>query len=83
MEGAKGFSSDVLVKEISKDGVNLTIIAKKAADDERQLAVRNETGVSSNWLKIFPSAQSAIEAGFKAIDEEGVRPFVDDEGFDY
>jgi len=34
-------------------------------------------------LEFFPSAELAIEAGVKAIEEEGIEPFTDTEGFEY
>jgi hypothetical protein len=83
MNNINGFVKDQLCKEISKDGATLKIISKKFSEGEWQLAILNEKGISSNWLESFPTAQLAIDAGIKAIEEEGVKEFIDVEGFDY
>jgi len=51
--------------------------------DKWQLLVQNECGISSNWMESFPSAQLAIDAGVSTIEEEGIEPFIDTEGFEY
>jgi hypothetical protein len=83
MNNINGFVKDQLCKEISKDGATLKIISKKFSEGEWQLAILNEKGISSNWLESFPTAQLAIDAGIQAIEEEGVKEFIDVEGFDY
>ena len=69
--------------QLTKDGVKLIVIASKSGTDNWQLSVQNEYGISSNWIDFFPSAVLAIEAGVQAIDEEGIEPFIDTEGFEY
>jgi short subunit dehydrogenase-like uncharacterized protein len=81
MKGTKGFAEDILIKEVTKDGVKLIVIASRSETDW-ELSVQNEYGISSNWLECFPSAQHAIDAGLQAI-EEGIEPFIDTEGFEY
>jgi hypothetical protein len=83
MEDASEVEAPILRKEVSKDGVRLLVIARRSDTGEWQLSVQNEYGVSTNWLKCYPSAMLAIEAGIRAIDDEGVEPFMDTEGFGY
>jgi hypothetical protein len=83
MDNIIGFTEDELCREISKDGVILKIIATRITEDEWQLVILNEKGISTNWLETFSSAQLAIAAGFEAIEKEGVDDFVDVEGFEY
>jgi len=83
MDNINGFSEDALCREISKDGATLKVIATKISEAEWELAILNEKGVSSNWLESFSTAQQAIDAGIEAIEKEGVKEFVDVEGFEY
>jgi len=83
MEETAGIAEDELVKEVSKDGIKLLVIASRSETDDWNLSVQNEYGISSNWLEFFPSAQLAIDAGVQAIEEEGIEPFMDTEGFEY
>ena len=83
MEDISEIEDAILTKEVLKDGVKLIIIASKSGADDWQLSVQNEYGITSNWLEFFPSSQLAIEAGVQAIEEEGVEPFIDTEGFEY
>ena len=83
MDKINGFIEDELCKEISKDGTTLKVIATKIIEGEWQLAILNEKGISSNWLEFFSTAQIAIDAGIEAIEKEGVKEFVDVEGFEY
>ena len=83
MEDASGNLEAQLKKEVSKDGVKLIVIASRSGTDNWQLSVLNEHGISSNWNDFFPSALLAIEAGVQAIDEEGIAPFMDTDGFEY
>lgn len=83
MKDTTGIVEDVLNKVVSKDGVKLIVIASRSETNDWALSVQNEYGISSNWLEYFPSAQLAIEAGVKAIEEEGIEPFMDTEGFEY
>lgn len=83
MEDATGIAEDELCAEISKDGENLTIIARKIEKAQWELSVINGHGVSSVWLENFPTAKHAIDTGIKAIRDEGVEPFASTEGFEY
>ena len=83
MEDVLGAVEAKLVKEVSKDGVALTVIASVVEKGQWQLSVQNEYGLSSNWLELFPSARLAVDAGLEAIEKEGIEPFVDTEGFEY
>jgi len=78
-----GFSKDELSREISKDGATLKVIATKISEGEWELAILNQKGISSNWLELFSTAQQAIDAGIEAIQKEGVKEFIDVEGFEY
>ena len=83
MDKINGFIEDELCKEISKDGATLKVIATRIIEGEWQLAILNEKGISSNWLEFFSTAQLAIDAGIEAIEKEGVKEFLDVEGFEY
>lgn len=83
MEDASGIVEAELIKKVSMDGVELIVIASRSETDNWQLSVQNEYGISANWLEFFPSAQLAIDAGVQAIEEEGVKPFMNTEGFEY
>ena len=82
MKDTAGFVEDVLLKEVSKGGVQLVVIASRSETNEWELSVRNEYGISSNWLETFSSAQRAIDAGLQAIEED-IESFIDTEGFEY
>lgn len=83
MEDVTGFFEDELSTVVSKDGAKLIVIARRIEKKQWQLSVQNEYGISSNWLAYFSTAQLAIESGIKAIESEGIEPFVDTEGFEY
>ena len=65
------------------DGVRLKIVTEEVGENEWQLAVKNDLGISSIWYELFPTRESAVEAARKAIESEGVEAFVDTEGFEY
>jgi len=83
MDKINAFIEDELCREILKDGATLKVITTKISEGEWQLAILNEKGISSNWLESFSTAQLAIDAGIEAIEKEGVKEFVDVEGFEY
>jgi len=83
MEDVTEIVGGKLTKEILKDGAKLIVIACKSGAGDWQLSVQNEHGITSNWLEFFPSSQLAIQAGVQAIEEEGVEPFMDIDGFEY
>lgn len=83
MERVSEFHMDELAVEVNKDGIKLIVIAMKIEEEQWQLSVLNEYGIFSNWFEFFPTAQSAVETGIKAIENEGVESFIEIEGFEY
>jgi len=82
MKHTTGNVEDASIKEVTKDGVKLIVIASRVDTNDWTLSVQNEYGISSNWLEYFPSAQLAIDAGLQAIEED-IKSFIDTEGFEY
>jgi len=82
MEDNNSFFEDELSTEVSKDGKILVVLATKIEKERWQVAILNEYGISTNWLKYFSTAQLAIETAITAIDEEGMEPFMDTEDFE-
>jgi len=66
-----------LRKDVQLEGVTLGVIARKLDEDEWELFIENEFGVRSIWIETFPSAQTALSAGIKAIESEGAGSFAD------
>ena len=83
MEDIAGAVDAVLFKEVITGGAKLIVIARKIEKGQGQLSIQNENGISSNWLEFFPSAQRAIDAGVNTIEKEGIKPFIDNEGYEY
>ena len=83
MEDVTATVEEVVFREVVTGGTKLIVIATRIAKEQWQLSVQNEYGINSNWLEFFPSSELAIEAGVKAIEEEGIEPFIDTEGFEY
>lgn len=83
MEDVEGIVDAVLFKDVLKDGTKFIVIARRVEKSEWQLSVRNEYGISSNWLEYFASAQLAIDTGVNTIEKEGIEPFMDTEGYEY
>ena len=83
MEDVKAKVEEVLFKEVVTGGTKLIVVATRIAKEQWQLSVQNEYGINSNWLEVFPSAELAIDAGLDAIENEGIEPFIDTEGFEY
>ena len=66
-------------KEIEKDGQKVKIEVIRDADSGGWiLEIVDEQWNSTVWDETFPSAKEAIEAGIKAIDEEGISAFIGD-----
>ena len=82
MKHTTGNTEDLSIKEVSKDGVKLIVIASRTDTNDWMLSVQNEFGISSNWLEYFPGAQLAIDTALQTIDED-IEPFLDTEGFEY
>lgn len=76
-------SADELCRAYMSDGVRLDIVASRLGKGEWALAVLNEAGVASNWTEFFATGEAALNAGMKAIEEEGVEAFTSIEGFEY
>ncbi len=72
-----------LRKDIIVGDVKLEITARKIGEGEWELSVENEWGIRSVWVEFFATAQTAVNAGIKAIELEGIEPFTDKEGFEY
>ena len=83
MEDVTATVEEVLFREVVTGGTKLIVIARKIEKEQWQLSVQNESGISSNWLDFFSSAQLAIDAGVDAIEKEGIEPFIDAEGYEY
>jgi len=74
---------DVVWETVDIDGVKLNIIADRSEKGEWFLEVENVFGIRSVWNEVFPTAESAVNAAKKAIEEEGPGAFLDTEGFEY
>ena len=72
-----------LRKDIIIEDVKLEVTARRVGEGEWELSVENEWGIRSVWVESFATAQTALDAGMKAIELEGVEPFADREGFEY
>jgi hypothetical protein len=83
MEDTTGIFKDELCVQIAKDGEKLTIIAKEIEKNQWELSVKNVYGINSVWLEYFFTAQEAIDAGIRAIRNEGAEAFTSTEGFEY
>jgi hypothetical protein len=70
-------------KSMIVDGAKLEIVARQIDDGEWELFVENIYKIRSVWNETFNTAESALDAGVKAIDSEGIEPFMDTEGFEY
>ena len=79
----QGKSKNELRKSVIVEGAKLEIITRKNDDEEWELFVENSYRIRSVWNDTFDTAQSALEAAEKAIESEGIEPFVDTEGFEY
>ena len=82
-------NTDTQIEELERihtvaiDEVTLTICAFKAGENEWELFIENSLGIKSIWTELFSSSGAAINAGFDAIKNEGVREFSSAEGFGY
>ena len=65
-----------ILKEIEKDGFKVKIEVHKADKDGWILEIVDEQWNSAVWDEIFPSAKEALDAGIKAIEEEGIQSFI-------
>ena len=71
------------VQTVIANGVKLEVVARETSENEWELAILNPLGIWWVWYEPYPTAQEALEAGLKAIDDEGAEAFMDIEGFEY
>lgn len=83
MSDRTGKIEDEVSKEIEIDGFKLEIHARRIDEEGWALCVINELGIMTHWTDLFQTAQDALEAANKAIETEGVKAFMDTEGFGY
>lgn len=67
-----------ITKEIEKDGFKVTIEVYKGDQGGWILGIVDEEWNSTVWDDLFPSAKEALDAGIKAIEEEGIQAFIGD-----
>lgn len=67
-----------ITKEIEKDGFKVTIEVYKGDQGGWILEILDEEWNSTVWDDLFPSAKEALDAGIKAIEEEGIQAFIGD-----
>lgn len=67
-----------ITKEIEKDGSKVTIEVYKADKGGWILEIVDEGWNSTIWDDLFPSAKDALDAGIKAINEDGIQSFIAD-----
>jgi hypothetical protein len=65
-------------KEIEKYGFKVTIEVYKCDEGGWILEIEDEHWNSTVWDDLFPSAKEALDAGIKAIEEEGIQSFIGD-----
>ena len=68
-----------LSRNVTKDGITLELCIYKLEDTDWSLEVVNSNGSSIVWDKLFPTDQAALDEFNKAIAEEGIASFEDDE----
>ena len=67
-----------ITKEIEKDGSKVTIEVYKGDEGGWILEIVDEGWNSTVWDDLFPTAKEALDAGIKAIEEEGILSFIGD-----
>jgi len=67
-----------ITKEIEKDGLKVTITVYKADEGGWILEIVDEGWNSTVFDDLFPTAKEALDAGIKAIEEEGIQSFIGD-----
>lgn len=76
------FAQEPSLLVTTKD-TRLMVITTRIAPKKWSLRVENVLGIRSEWCENYVSAEAAVQAAVKAIEEEGVDEFLDDEGFEY
>ena len=77
------YFEDQLLVQIGEGNEKLTVIANENEENRWELSVKNACGVFSVWLETYSTAQEAVDAGIKAIRNEGLEVFSSIEGFEY
>jgi hypothetical protein len=72
------YSESDITKEIEKDGMKVTLEVYKNDDGRWILEIVDEGWNSTVWDNLFPTAKEALDAGIKAIEEEGIQAFIGD-----
>jgi hypothetical protein len=67
-----------ITKEIEKDGLKVNIEVYRADKGGWILEIVDERWNSTVWDDLFPTAKEALDAGIKAIEEEGIQAFIGD-----
>jgi hypothetical protein len=67
-----------ITKEIEKGGSKVTIEVCKADKGGWILEIVDEGWNSTLWDDLFMSSKEALDAGIRAIDEEGIQSFIGD-----
>ena len=65
-----------ITKEIEKDGLKVKIEVYKADEGGWILEIVDEQWNSTVWDDLFQSAKEALDAGIRAIEEEGIVSFI-------
>ena len=80
MEKLLNYPKSNITKEIEKDGSKVTIEVYEAEIKGGGwiLEIVDEGWNSTVWDSQFPSAKEALDAGIKAIDEDGIQSFISD-----
>jgi hypothetical protein len=69
-------SKSYISKTIEKDGLKVDIEVNSDNHGGWILEIVNEKWHPKVWGEIFPSANKAIQAGVRAIEEQGIETFV-------
>ena len=78
MEKIVNYPESDITKEIEKDGLKVTITVYKADEGGWILEIVDEGWNSTVFDDLFPTAKEALDAGIKAIEEEGIQAFIGD-----
>ena len=70
------FPESDIKKEIEIDGCKVTIEVCKDAQGGWILEIVDEKWHSTVWDDPFPTAKEALDAGIRAIEEDGIRSFI-------
>lgn len=71
------FPDKEVSKKVERDGSTVTIDVYSDGKGRWLLEIVDKHWNSTCWDEPFETAQDALEAGMKAIDEEGIRSFIE------